>query len=228
VTGLRRFAAALPFVFALAYPAGAQGAQRCTELGSGSTLIGRTNGLSAPFSQSDFNAISAASGSALTGPLQIGGVAAEITGGYLGRAIDLTYSSAFDTNALYNFNEFGNSNALLAIDFLGAPVRGLAFNFILGFGEATITAWSGGTRVAQICASKAIVDENGRGAFWGFQLAGLTMNRVTILAPGFSSIGIDNLQVAASTVVPEPSTIGLLAFGLIGVGVAARRKAKAR
>ncbi len=204
---------------------------------AGQNVLGRATGLSGGFGNFDFNSLALNEGDALNS-LTNTGVTVGFKGAYYGQLPSTTlygpFSGSFGTNALYNYT-FGQVSApTMQLDFTGAASAAV-FNFTTavdpGFATstATIKAFKNGVQVGFLQNDFAPTTAASRELFWGFQFTnGTTFDRLTIEGNP-SAFGIDNLQVLkATTVVPEPSTVGLMSLGLFALGAMARRRLRAK
>lgn len=197
-------------------------------------VVGRANGLSAGFGSFDFNALALNEGQAL-GSLSNNGISVSFQGAYYGLLPSTTlygpFSGSFGTNAVYNYTFQQVNAALLQLDFTGGTSAAV-FNYTTAIdpgaatAAATFRAYKNGVQVGVFVNDFAASTAQSRGLFWGFEFTnGTTFDRLTIEGNP-AAFGIDNLQVAQLTTVPEPSTVVLLAAGLLGLGVTARRRSR--
>ena len=227
----RRLGFALPVLFAVASSASAQNA--CGALSPiAGTLRGATAGLGVAFESFSFETPSASNGSA-AGVYAQNGISVTPTNLYLGHTNTSPYVGfPFGTDALYNFNNFVSTNLLISLSF-NTLMRGVAFNFALATGDATISVWKTGVinPIATLATSAAEVNPPstsfGPSCWWGFQLTGGSFDRLTIAMSGVNtSMALDNLEVAKlpdTTTTPEPSTIVLTLIGVAALAVARKR-----
>lgn len=204
---------ALPFVFAAASTAGAQG------------IVGRDVGLSGAFASYNFDGLGLASGVAVTNQLLASGLLFE--GAYYGPVTPL-YGPSFLSPALYNYDDSQNASYQIVVSFSQA-VSAVAFNFATTPGTSSFKAYKGNTIVASTVTTAPEFSDDDRKLWWGFEFFdGTEFDRLEIsnqqLGTEPFAFGFDNLQVGAARVVPEPSSIALLAVGLCGLGFAARRR----
>ena len=222
---------ALPVVFAVATSAAAQNA--CGTLTPIAGLLrGASTGLTVPFESFSFDSPNAANGSA-AGSFTQNGVTVSTTSFYLGHNGQSPFIGfPFLTDALYNFRNFESVQIPDTLAFNTSMV-GAAFNFALTTGHsAKIEAWKTGvfTPVATLVTSSAEVNPVnttfGPSCWWGFQLSSGSFDRISITADAFGSIALDNLELAKlnTSTVPEPNAIALMALGLAGLGIVARRR----
>ncbi|MBL0172903.1 MAG: PEP-CTERM sorting domain-containing protein [Gemmatimonadaceae bacterium] len=221
---IRRLGSALTLVLAAAVPAAAQGT--CAIGMTGELLEGRNTGLSGSVSTINFEGLGLASGSAVTAPFTQGGVTINLQGAFAGSGILYFPSSGF---AMYNYGGGAIANPEVAMTFNG-PTRAAAFQFATDAGKATFKAWNGASLVGTIAATFPRIDNLSNACWWGFDFTSTTFDRLTIIMkPDDGStlaFGFDNLQVPIVSTVPESSTVGLLAVGLLGLGASARRRRK--
>ena len=223
---IRRVGCALSLVLATALPAAAQTV--CSNvIPDGSLIQGRVAGLGGAISTTSFEGLGLTSGAAFAGPISLGGVTIGFQGVFAGSGALYFPLSGF---ALYNFNNAASANAGISMTFSG-PTRAAAFQFATDFGRVTFSAWSGSTLVRSFENQLSRVDRASDACWWGFDLTSGTFDRLTIgMVPDPNSalaFGFDNLQVpTVMNTVPEPSTIGLVVVGLLGLGAAARRRRK--
>ena len=220
---IRRVGFAVTLACASALPAAAQSV--CTSDATGELLQGRSSGLSGAISTQTFDGLGLVSGAAIASTT-VGGVTIGFGGAYAGAGTLYFPLSGF---AVYNFSNAESANPDLALTFNG-PTRAAAFQFATDIGRATFSAWNGANLVSSFGASLQRVSSSTEACWWGFDFTSKTFDRLTInVTPGpdgTGAFGFDNLQVPTVSTVPEPSTVGLLAVGLLGLGAAVRRRTK--
>jgi len=206
----------------------------CTTGGSGVTIEGRQTGLAPSFRTYDFNGIeSSLVGNPITSSAATSGLTFE--GARFGSPSASIYSSfpnTFVDGAIYNYGFGQQPNARFSVLF-DSGTRGAAFNFAASAGRSIMTAWSRtapNTFVerARIDVRLPAVSSESRACWWGFDFGeGNTFDKMTVESapdPGSPlAFGIDNLQVAQPTIVPEPSSLALLAVGLAAIWYRRRR-----
>ena len=120
---------------------------------------------------------------------------------------------SFSGQTLANFS----ADAPLGEITFATAVRGAAFSLLMYPGDAQFSAYLGQQLVEQATLP---VDYAGR--YVGF--TGITFDRIVFGSEtNRTGMAIDNLQITA---VPEPGTTLLMTLGLIGIGLAARRRAR--
>lgn len=130
--------------------------------------------------------------------------------------------SVFTSHALYNLTAFQTLLPSLTIQF-NDVVNGAALNIVTAPGaDAVLQAFLGATKVSEFIGD---TDNGGASKFWGFENFSFDRIVLTTTNPANLNLGIDNLQIATNTVVPEPSTIALTIAGLSALaGVQYRRR----
>ncbi len=126
--------------------------------------------------------------------------------------------SSFSTNAIYNFGRQACCLNPTTISFTQA-VNGVAFNLVTNRTTSAFSAFLGTNLVYSFSGST----ENSAttNSLW-FGFENISFDRISVDAVGTNGAqGIDNIQVSA---VPEPSSVALIATGLIALGFAARRR----
>jgi hypothetical protein len=218
--------------------AGTASAQQsvCTVGGSGVTIEGRQTGLGTSFRTYDFNGIDASLvGNPITTSAATPGLTFESARfGSPSADIYSSFPNTFVDGAIYNYGFGQQPNTSFSVLF-GIGTRGAAFNFAASAGRTIMTAFARTApntfvELARIDVRLPAVSSGSRACWWGFDFGeGNTFDKVTVEstpAPGSPlAFGIDNLQVAQPTTVPEPATIGLTLVGLAAIfGSSLRRK----
>ena len=226
---IRRVGFAVTLACASALPAAGQSV--CTSGAAGELLQGRSSGLSGAVSTQTFDVLGLVSGEPIASTT-VGGVTIGFRGAFSGMGPLYFPFSGF---AVYSFDNAVTANSEITMTFNG-PTRAAAFQFAVDIGladdpgMATFTAWNGVNHVGSFVANQQLVGSSNAPCWWGFEFASKTFDRLTInVQPGANStgaFGFDNLQVPTVSTVPEPSTVGLLAVGLLGLGAAVRRRTK--
>jgi hypothetical protein len=110
------------------------------------------------------------------------------------------------------------------------PVAGFGgfMNYFPNFGEAEISAYdSSGTLLDTLTLSISTPDAQDAGEFHGFVES--TANISSFTMSGFYIVGSNFVVLnSAPSELPEPTTVGLLALGLLGFATSRRKSAKSK
>ena len=205
-----------------------------------SQIQGRGTGLSGNYTTNNLDGIAAASGANLSG-LSLGGGLSVFLGFYgdpVSTRVQPSPYQPFVTKAIYNFNLTQDNTLTIELRF-SQLMKAIAFNFsTLQGGTSTFEIWKDNllidvieTTVPQFCPTGfGPTCTANQDLFWGFDLTNsnqASFNRL-VLKGDQRAFGVDNLQFVAAptTAVPEPTTVGLVAFGLFGLGIVVRRRTK--
>ena len=166
----------------------------------------------------DFESVASGSYSSLT----VGGVNFA-TGAGTSLYVNTDYAGDYNTTGkslanTYNSDAFG----LLTLTF-SAPTKAFGFNWGAADTVWTLSAYDASNNLLG-SRSLAATRASNAGEFFGLGF-GSDIAYATITGDSSDYVFVDNLTLAAA--VPEPSTYGLMALGLAGLGFAARRR-KAR
>lgn len=205
-------------------------------------IQGRGTGLSGNYTTNNLDGIAAASGANLRG-LSLGGGLSVFLGFYgdpVSTRVQPSPYQPFVTKAIYNFNLTQDNTLTIELRF-SQLMKAVAFNFsTLQGGASTFEIWKDNllidvieTTVPQFCPTGfGPTCTANQDLFWGFDLTNsnqASFNRL-VLKGDQRAFGVDNLQFVAAptTAVPEPTTVGLVAFGLFGLGIVVRRRSRER
>lgn len=113
------------------------------------------------------------------------------------------------------------------IDLLFNPsVNAVGFNLSAGFngGNMFIDIFDGATLLDSVSvATTALSDFS---SFFGIDGLGSISNLKIVVNNGGNFVNIDNLYFGSNNSVPEPMSLALVAFGLLGAVVSTRRRAR--
>ena len=177
---------------------------------SAATLDSAASGIAAPTTTITFNEVALATGDSVTN--QFAGFGVTFTPG-------VSYFSSVSPRP--------NFSGAAAIDFFGAPVSikfgqavtDMSAAMTANFGGATFTTFLNGVQVEEFTSSLDLSANN----FYGF--TGSLFDEVALTPTGSTSVAIDNLSFTVAP-VPVPASLPLLAAGLLGIGIMARRHQK--
>jgi hypothetical protein len=181
-------------------------------------IKGAATGLSGSFVTMTFDALGIPSNTLLTNQA---GSGVTFQDAYYGGSAGFG-SSVFGSPAVYNFVELSDQRDSLVIMF-SSPVIGAAFNVSTWPGTTLFEAFLGTSKITSFedMTSETLVAS---GLYWGF--TDFQFDRIVIKSMSIDgrSIGLDNLQFANVSTVPEPSTIAMLGVGLLTTAMFARKR----
>ena len=220
----------------LAVASAASAQSVCTGGASGALIEGRQAGLNTAFRTYDFNGIDPSFLGQPYGasPATQGLTFERARFGSPSEPIYSSFPNTFVDGAIYNYGFGQQPNSSFSVLF-DIGTRGAAFNLAASAGRTVLIAFSRtapNTFVerARIDVTLPAVSSASRACWWGFDFGdGNTFDKLTVESTPVpnspQAFGIDNLQVAQPNVVPEPSTVVLLAVGLAAIVGAARATA---
>lgn len=136
--------------------------------------------------------------------------------------VDSDFSYGYNNRGLYHLTNHGSGPDSFRFDF-AAPVD--AFGFLWGAAdiEWTLSAFNGATLLETLVLNPT--RSSNFGDYFGIAASGIT--HATLTSQSSDYVFIDNFTLSAGiprAAVPEPGSIALVALGLVGLGLATRRK----
>lgn len=134
--------------------------------------------------------------------------------------VDSDYAGNYNTRGGYHLTNHGSGPDSFRFDF-ATPVSAFAFHWGAADFVWTLSAFSGATLVESVAITPTY--GSNRGDYFGIAASGMT--HATLTSNGGDYVFIDNFTtVPGAAAVPEPGSVALLAIGLVGLGLASRRK----
>lgn len=136
---------------------------------------------------------------------------------------DNTYANQYNGRGSHYVDNNMGATSGIRINF-AAPVNGFAFNWGASDDGWVLSAFDTAGALIESFATPITMSSNA-GDYIGIQAAGIAFATLTDRLAG-DWVFIDNIvfSAAAAAAVPEPQTFALMGLGLLGLGLASRRR----